>query len=417
MGRFKQISIYFFTYFFNAALSFGVVSLLTHHLSARDYGVINLYSSFIVFLTPLLSGGILHTINVEYFKREKKAFATFLSNALVIPLFFTAFFTVLSLLLTVPLFRLIKAPSIFIWLLPVTVCAILMNEIMAILTRNQNKPVAFAFFTIGKNFLEAVLSVLLVVVAGMAGSGRLTSLVVSPVAFALLITVLLFQYQFLSRPTGYRDIRSILLISAPLIIERMSVFVISSSDRYFIDHYINTNEVGLYSVGAQIAAVANLTLLAMNNFFYPHIFKVIRDREVSGTGNVKRAVGIYTIVSLVTVAAVLVAIPIVFYLFIGSGFQSGQRYALVLTAAYAPWAFYQSLLPVLLYHQQNRYIMSIAFVAIATSLVLNFILIPIVGAIGAAITLFCVNMIMAVLCFLRVRAKYSELFTRAANTA
>jgi O-antigen/teichoic acid export membrane protein len=52
----KQVYIYFISYFITAALSFALVALLMHHLSTYDYGVINLYSSFLIFLSGIQAG-------------------------------------------------------------------------------------------------------------------------------------------------------------------------------------------------------------------------------------------------------------------------------------------------------------------------------------------------------------------------
>ena len=409
MQKYKHISIYFFSYFLNAAISFGVVSLLTHHLSTKDYGIINLYSGAIAFLTPLLSGGILQTVNVEFFKRDKPGFARFFSDALAIPLAGLLLFTFLAFVFTVPLMHFLKVSNFFIWLIPATAFFILFTEMIASITRNRNQPGLFAAFSIGKNTLEACLSVIFVLVLHETWNGRINALILAPALVSIPVYILLKKWGYLIPFSGIASVKTILVVSSPLIIERMSVFVISSSDRYFIDHYVSTAEVGLYSVGAQIAIIANLTLLSMNNFFYPYIFRELKKKHEKKGGNLKKAILAYIGVSVITVAGVLIATPLVFNWFIGDAFQEGRFYALLLTSAYLPWTIYQSLIPVLLYHQENKYIMFISLIAIASSLLFNIMLVPMIGARGAAFTMLFVNAVMALLAYARIRQKHSPL--------
>jgi O-antigen/teichoic acid export membrane protein len=77
--RYKQVYIYFGSYCINAALSLVLVAVLTHKLMPPDYGIINLYSAFIVFLTPFVSGGILYPLSVEYFKRPEETYSEYFS--------------------------------------------------------------------------------------------------------------------------------------------------------------------------------------------------------------------------------------------------------------------------------------------------------------------------------------------------
>ena len=160
----KQVYIYFISYLINAALSFATVSLLTYYIKEpSDYGIINLYSSFLIFLMPFISGGILYPISVEYFKRPRETYSRYFTNAQAIPLISLVLCTLLCIIFQHPLSQFLKVPAIWIWIMPATAWWIMINETAMMITRNKNRPYQFAFFSVGKNLAEITLTLLLVI--------------------------------------------------------------------------------------------------------------------------------------------------------------------------------------------------------------------------------------------------------------
>src|SRR5215217_7874638 len=98
MRHFRILTIYAFTIFFNAAISFATFSLLTHHLNEVDYGIINLYNSFLVFLSPFIGVGVQFALSVDYFKMDEGRYRKHFTNAFIIPLSACVLFIFISLI-------------------------------------------------------------------------------------------------------------------------------------------------------------------------------------------------------------------------------------------------------------------------------------------------------------------------------
>src|SRR5688500_634464 len=75
-----------FFVFFIYLLSFLCIYIITHHLNEVDFGIINLYNSFIVFLSSFIAIGVQYAIGVDYFKLEEKPFRQHFTNSMVIPI-------------------------------------------------------------------------------------------------------------------------------------------------------------------------------------------------------------------------------------------------------------------------------------------------------------------------------------------
>lgn len=401
----KQVLIYFSVTFINAVLSFVITSLLTHQIKPEDYGRIYLYSSFLNFLTPFITVGILYPLSVEYFKRSQESYSFYFSNAQVIPLISLSFFTILFVALQGPLTHLLKVNNIWIWVMPFTVWWIMINETSMMITRSNNKPFQFAFFSVGKNLAEILLTVLFVLALHWAWQGRLLSAAAAPLILGLLSIYLFNRWRLLEKKIDWRLVQKIFLLSFPFIFERLSVFVMNSSDRYFIDHYdINgTSEVGLYGLGSQIAQIIFLVVLSMNSAYQPHLFKKLSE----GLKNkIHRTTLWYIGACAITVAAIFFGIPLLFRFFINSEYAGAKKYGYMLCAGYFMWGIYNAFQAYLIYLQKNRQIIIIAILGMLSSLSLNFYMVPRYGAQGAAVSSIVTYSIMAIACFLLVRKFY-----------
>jgi O-antigen/teichoic acid export membrane protein len=399
----KQVYIYFLSYFINAGLSFATVSLLTQYIKdPSDYGIINLYSSFLIFLMPFVSGGILYPISVEYFKRPRETYSAYFTNAQAIPLIGLGLCTLLCIAFQFPLSRFLKVSPVWIWIMPATAWWITINETAMIITRNKNRPVQFAFFSVGKNLTEIALTIGLVVGLGWTWQGRLLSAAVAPVLVGIISIYLFYNWGLIAKKVDWLNTRRIFLLSFPFVFERLAIFVLGYSDRYFIDKFdVNgTKEVGLYGLGSQLATIIYLVIISMNNAYLPHLFKRLSE---GFKGKIHKTTIWYIGACAITVAGMYTAIPLLFHFFIGNHYQDAKPYAYLLCTGYFMWGIYNAFLGYLIYLEKNRQILFISLFGMVTSLSLNILLVQRFGAHGAAIASILTYSVMAITCYLLVR--------------
>jgi O-antigen/teichoic acid export membrane protein len=396
MKLFRTLSVYALTSFINASVSFAGFSVMTHYLTEVDLGIINLYTSFTIFLGPFIAVGTPFLLNVDFFKMDAGSFRNQFTNALSLPvitfLIFTPFFIILC-----PFIKdVLKLNLFFTATLPFACFMIVMNEIMLNLFRNKEQTGLFVGYSIGKILLEVALSLVLIVGLGYGWQGRLGSSVI--VLFMSLLFALVFirNWHLLKGSWNRKATVALLVAGLPFIPERLGIFVLGYSDRYFIDHYRGTAAVGLYSVGTQVAAIVTLAIVTFNIVFYPGIYKAL-SQSPADYKNLGRTVFTFIGLSLLTAAAVGVCIPIIFRYFIGAHFQAGKEYALFLTVGSAFWAIYNAFLPFLLYLKKNRLIMYISLLGMVCSLAGNFFAVRYFGAIGATYTNMIVYFLMALI--------------------
>jgi O-antigen/teichoic acid export membrane protein len=153
--------------------------------------------------------------------------------------------------------------------LPLTV----LSKVAMSWLRMQRRPWATTFYSLGTS-LVTIGSTLVFVVAlrwGLKGIfvGQLISYAVATIAGGILLK------SWIS-PTfvDLKRLREMLRFSLPLIPGGLAYWVVSFADRYFVEAYTNTSEVGLYSVGSAIAAVVALVTGAFQMAWGPFAFSI-----------------------------------------------------------------------------------------------------------------------------------------------
>jgi O-antigen/teichoic acid export membrane protein len=405
MKHIKSFGIYAFTTFINAAISFITIALLTHHLNEVDYGIINLYNSFIIFLTPFISVGVHIVLSVDYFKMDQQRFGEYFKNAISIPLASFLMFTFFILVFSSFVQNILGVNWMFVLLLPITVLMTVFSEILLNLMRNRNAHILFAVTSIAKNILEIGLTIFLVLLIGMHWQGRLWGSVFSLGLLTLVAVYLIHRWSLYSGRLDYSLTKSIFFSALPFVFERLAIFVLVYADRFFIDYYKGTADVGFYSAGAQVAIIANLMLLVLTNVFHPMLFRKLSDEKIDYAG-VRKICAAYLGICVGVSLILILLTPIIFQYFIGERFQQGQIYAVNLIIGYFFWGLYYLFLGFLLSYKKNRLIMTISLFAMFISIILNFINVQQFGAIGATYTNIAVYFFMAFIVIYFVNKKH-----------
>ena len=136
----KTMGIYTITNFFGKGLSFLLLPLFTNpkYLSPADNGLLSLFSQAIIFLTPFINLGILHTASADYFKLDKKNFRDFCTTGFAMAVGMAIVSLIIFFLFRGFLFEGFSFPAIFIWAIPVAAFMTFCYELIMLLVRNRD---------------------------------------------------------------------------------------------------------------------------------------------------------------------------------------------------------------------------------------------------------------------------------------
>jgi O-antigen/teichoic acid export membrane protein len=182
-------------------------------------------------------------------------------------------------------------------------------------------------------------------------------------------------------------------------------FVATQADRILLGIYLDAREVGIYSVAASLVAFVGLFLQAINQIFAPTIAELHARGERFLLGNLYRTLTKWTLGLTLPFALGLIIFAVPLMGIFGPDFRSGWPVLAIATLGQLVSCGAGSVgLMLLMSGQQNRMIRAQAIGAVFTVLV-NLLLIPRLGIVGAAIAGAATNACLNLLWLREVRSR------------
>lgn len=117
-----------------------------------------------------------------------------------------------------------------------------------------------------------MLTVVLVVYFEFTAEGVLYSTMFVTIVFGvvfLLITIRNMNFVF-----NLSQIHRALLFSLPLLPGSIAYYLLSMSDRFFIERYLDLTQLGIYSTASTLAMILNILAYGAYKAFEPYFFKI-----------------------------------------------------------------------------------------------------------------------------------------------
>ena len=247
----RHTAIYTFGTILRNLASIVMLPIYTRHLSPSDYGVIELLSTTVDLFSVVFGlrvGEAIFRYHASYEEARDKN--EVVSTALIL----VACLTLFGLLLLIGLGNELslavfgttkRATDMRLYGITLPLSALV--ELAFISLRAEQRPWSFVALSTLRLVLQLSFNIYFVVIEHLRVSGVIYSALLS----GSVMFVVLALYT-LSR-TGLRFSRSkareLAAFSWPLVLSAVATFFFTSSDRFFLRHFSNTAEVGIYSLG------------------------------------------------------------------------------------------------------------------------------------------------------------------------
>jgi len=395
----KSIPLYTVANVINKGLVFLLIPILTKYISPFEYGTLSLFTTSLLFITPLITLQISSAINVEYYKShfDKENFPLYLSSAISIA--FTSFviFLILSISLKGIVSSSFEVPSYTIWFLPIIALFTTWIEVFKNILIVKKKPLNFGIFIILFTISDFAITYYFLVDLELSFYGRILGIFYSKFLFSIIAIFYLIKDKLLIFKIENKYILDILNYSLPLIPHSIGLIIIHSSDQFFINNMIGKQELGIYSVAYTIGAAIMLLDISFNQAFTPYLFEQLSDINHKK----KMRIVMYSYIyagCLIFIGIVLCFLaPYIYYYFIEQKYHSGIKYVPIIVCSYIFLGFYKIFTNYLFFLKKTKLIAALTVICAIITLLLNYCLISVYGTIGAAYATFTAFLLFFIL--------------------
>ena len=268
--------------------------------------------------------------------------------------------------------------------MPVLSFMFMVNSLNLTILRNRSQALIFGLFEIAHTIISIGVTVLLLIMFTYGWYSRAIGITVAYSLFFIISLLYLRDKKYLSLNIDNAQIKSILILSIPLIPHALGNIVITMSDRLFIEKMINLEMVGIYSVGYMFGMVVMLFTDAFLKAWSPWFYKNL----TKATALTKRKIVKYSylyIIGVFILAIIISAVAeVILPYIVNNKFHDAKQFILWIALGYAVQGIYKIFFPYLVHINKTSFLAFSTVIAALINLIFNYLLISFFGAIGAA---------------------------------
>ena len=389
-------------------VTFLLLPLYTNVFSLEVYGIISLIFTFLGFMSVILHYGLDASLLKHYVPANDVERKSILSNTYISFVITTAVIVILLMI-----FRRQVSDLLFGSDLPqisLLIAGILLFDVLwtihTLLLRAEGKPVYFTLINFFNVLSSLGLNLLLVLYYQMGLFGVLLSnLITSGLIFIATLPIIINRISFSN--LSLKRWEKLMNFGLPFLPAGIFSMTLELSDRYILRYLTDLETVGLYNAGYKLGMLMLLVVMGFNMAWQPFFLKKEKSEKdyiAQITTFITATLGLLWILLIIWVEDI-VRVQIAGFSFFGSQYWSSTQIVPIIALAYIFHAAYLLQIPGVYLMEKSSWIAWIHGLGAITNIVLNFLLIPSMGIIGAA-TATCLSFILMAVFIFMVNRKF-----------
>lgn len=301
-------------------ISFFLLPLYTGYLATKDYGIVDLITTYVTLLVPIITLELEMSIFrylVDSRGKEKET-KKLMSNNFGILLIALLIFTILYIIVT----SFWKFDFRWLILIDIIICTFSGNFLQ--ISRGMGRTLDYSISCLITGVLTIISNILLIAIFKLGAFGMITSMALANGVGAIYLFIRLKLYKLINfKLMDKKLIKEMYRYSIPLVPNGISWWIVNVSDRTIISYVLGTAANGLYAVSNKFPTILS-SLLGVFNLSWSesaalHINSPDRDEFFSDISN--------TVTKLFTSLGVgmIACMPFVFPLLINSKYNGAYN--------------------------------------------------------------------------------------------
>ncbi|MDZ7289967.1 MAG: polysaccharide biosynthesis C-terminal domain-containing protein [candidate division KSB1 bacterium] len=383
----KHLSIFAIASALSKAVSFLLLPIYTRYLTPADYGILELLSVTMAILNVIVILGMssaffkVFTYDCESDSDQRLVVSTAFFFLLADSLFFFTILYFFAAPISTAMMRNSGYTHLFVLMLFTGFLGI-NNLIPFGILRSRLESVKYTVIQFIQFIVSVGLNIYFVVflkqgIQGILWSGVLGNLL----GFLLLLPVLL---RYLSFKVSFARLKQMLLFGVPMIPAGLGLWVMTVSDRYFLQYFSTTHELGLYALGYKFASIFEFLIITPFITVWPSLYLSTAKKSEAPQIFARLFTYFWSALAFLLVLTTLLIKPVIHFITTPE-FYAAHAVVPILVMAIILYGANQQLDIGLVIKERTKYLMYNSLTAAAINLLLNYLLIPAYGMMGAAV--------------------------------
>ena len=389
VNNFFNISItYGVGFFLLRSISFLLLPIYTNLLNAGDAGIVFIIYTILAFLNPLYTLGMDSAL-LKFFNSEKYNRQEIVSSSLSAAIFSAFLFSFFIIMLSQYFNFLLNLAFNSLFFISIMLFFDSISSRLLVLLRLLEKPLYYLGVGLINILGSVLLNILFLSYYSLGSFGALYALALISFLQFLCLTPILIKNLHLHL-INFKLIKKMFLFGLPFLPSSLLFIITGMSDRWLIKYYLNLEQVGLYGAGYKVGSAISIAVLAFNLSWQPYYLKQYKSKDFHLNINIISNVFFICLIFLTTGLSLfwplLIKININGYYLIGEAFWKGG--VIVPWVAFGYFFYGMFILQSPSIYLCNKQAWSPLFwlIGASSNILINIILIPALGILGAAIS-------------------------------
>ena len=380
----RSALIYMIANVANAAVPFLLLPILTRVLSPLDYGLVAMFGLTLNALNAIVGLNAGSAVTVRYFRLPPERLRVYVGNTLFILFGSTLMVLVGVIAIGQQASAVTQLPLPYLgWAILASVCQF-MTALRLTLWQVSGKAKRYGMFQVVQSIVNAVGSLVLVLLLHLSWQGRIFAQTATGAIFATLAIASLIRARAISFSFNADDLTDALRFGVPLIPHIGGALLIAAADRVLIAHMLSLADAGIYVVGAQIGLALSLLTDAFNRAYAPWMYSELAKGDPERDRAIVRGTYVYCGVVLLLALAIGAFAPIVVSFCVGPKFAAASSLVLFISLGYAFGGMYYMVTNYVFYTGKTGRLALVTLSAGVFNVCVTYLLIRQNGLVGAA---------------------------------
>ena len=390
----KQSSIYLLGQILSNLSGLITFPIWTRFFTKEEYGIFNLINISVFFITGFTKLGLTRAA-VRYYndRKDNPESLQKLVGTTIYGIFIPNVITFLLLFLSILIYHsfypmdtntyyvLLLASFILVLHSTLAICSVFFVA--------EQKAIIYNIIWLIEKYGNFILGIIFVVVFSMGIFGAVLGRVI---ASTLLVGVLFFIvkkiYHFKVNDFSIKVLKEILPYSLPFIGIELADVILNIGDRYVIQMWLGASSVGLYSVGYNMAQYINhMFTYPFRMSVEPYILKIYKDKgKMEAENNISAIISYYFMFGIpMTMGIIYIRVDLINIL-ASAKYAEAAVFFPIIAIAFIIFGLFNIFNMGLVIGKRSNILFNLTLIVGILNIVLNIILIPIMGILGAAYT-------------------------------